>query len=581
MIPGEKILGSRFEVQEVLGAGYFGTVARVKELRSGRILAIKELNPDQARDPAIRERFLGEAMLGQKGLPGIVKVYECTYGDSTLAPGARSCFLVMEHLPGGTLADLIAGGPLPWERVASIGLGIGQALEPLHTLAVHRDLKPDNILLDAGGRPVVADLGIAHLHDGLRSTTAGNFVGTPAYAAPEQAAYRPAEIGPGSDLYSLALIMYELGTGQRAQELLPGFFGSRADQIHAISTRMPPPPSRFSPGIPAGLERLIMKNLAKSPKDRHQKAREFCKDLCLAMGWLPLPSLVNILEHGKALLKGTGRRASGIAPALGKWAVSGAVAGLVLTGGMLLGPDLVREAKASIPVAHRLAAPSTARTPGVAFHPTSRAATTPAVEPPPAMRATSAAAAETTPSTPAPLAIPVATVDPADSESGFITASLDTGGGVTPSTAPSPSPGLAGEVRGTRVYLRSEPALEDGNILATLDDPHPVRLLALDDGWYRVATTVGGRNLEGFIWAGLVRPEAPVSGILLGVCRADGVLLREGPGTACEPVGDRACYLGEKLLIVGQTEEGDYYQLMLPDKTKAWCSADLVDTRAY
>ncbi|HVA75881.1 MAG TPA: protein kinase, partial [Acidimicrobiales bacterium] len=185
-------------------------------------------------------------------------------------------YIVLEFVRGKSLRDRINEGPIPPPQVFAVMHGVLQALDYAHKRAiVHRDMKPENVLLSDDGMVKVADFGIARLTDdsgvGGTATKTGTTVGTPQYMSPEQVA--SSKVDGRSDLYSAGIVFYELVTGQ------PPFTASEADgpfTLMAKHVQAPPkPPSVFQPGLDPVLEQVILKSIAKRPEDRYQTGEEF------------------------------------------------------------------------------------------------------------------------------------------------------------------------------------------------------------------------------------------------------------------------------------------------------------------
>jgi serine/threonine-protein kinase len=201
------VFGGRYEVRHLLGVGGMAEVRDGWDTRLGRPVAIKLLHPGLAAQPDIRLRFEAEAR-ASAGLnhPNIVAVYDS--GDHEGTP-----FIVMERLPGETLGDIIARGPMPYEQVSMVVDSVLAALDAAHSGGVlHRDIKPGNILLTSTGTVKVADFGIAKTPEAAH-TVAGQIVGTLAYLSPERLTGSPASVA--DDLYAVGVVGYEALAGQR------------------------------------------------------------------------------------------------------------------------------------------------------------------------------------------------------------------------------------------------------------------------------------------------------------------------------------------------------------------------------
>jgi len=266
-VGGERYIG-KYRVKGELGRGGMGTVYLAEQPGLGREVAIKELI--QTADPTALQRFLQEAqVMARTSHPNLVQVH-----DMELQGNVN--YLVLEFVKGRSLRAWINESQLPPPQVFAIMHGVLQALDYAHRRSiVHRDVKPENVLISEDGIVKVADFGIARLTDdsgvGGTATKTGTTVGTPQYMSPEQVA--SSKVDGRSDLYSAGIMLYELVAGQ------PPFTASEADgpfTLMAKHVQAPPkPPSVFRPGLNPELEQVIMKSLAKRPEDRYQSGQEF------------------------------------------------------------------------------------------------------------------------------------------------------------------------------------------------------------------------------------------------------------------------------------------------------------------
>ncbi|MFT3771889.1 MAG: serine/threonine-protein kinase [Minicystis sp.] len=324
-----RILGGRYRVGSLLGAGAMGRVYRAEHVELGRPCAVKVIRPPGADDGDDAEaRFRLEALAAARlDHPNVLRVL-----DFGREPIDGLLYLVTEQLEGADLADtLAADGPLPAARLARLGRGICAALQHAHNRGViHRDLKPENVLLVRGrgddGEPIeevkILDFGTALIDGEDVDTPTGLVLGTPAYMSPEQAA--GAALDPRTDLYALGVLLFELATGR-----LP-FDRATPEALataHAIAD--PPRPSSLVPTIDRDIESIILACLRKRPRDRPRDARAVRERLGAVL----------------ARLEGTEQApaASGERPVwpmvlrVAKWAASlaGVVAALLISG-----PDL-------------------------------------------------------------------------------------------------------------------------------------------------------------------------------------------------------------------------------------------------
>src|SRR5688572_13561218 len=263
------VLDDRYDVVRPLGSGGMGEVYLARDRVLGRDVALKVLRRQYAGDEEFAERFKREAMSAASlSHPNIVQVYD--RGETE----EGSSYIAMEYVPGGTLKEKISReGPLEAADAAGIGAQVAEALGAAHDRGmVHRDVKPQNVLLTARGGAKVADFGIARAGSSATISRTGSVMGTAGYMSPEQALGKPAT--PKSDLYSLGVVLYEALTGE-----LP----YTADNPIAVSMKHVNeplrPPVQLNPRIPKGMNAIVTKLLAKDPEDRYADADELADDL--------------------------------------------------------------------------------------------------------------------------------------------------------------------------------------------------------------------------------------------------------------------------------------------------------------
>jgi len=264
-----RALAGRYTLVRELGRGGMATVYLGTDVKLGRGVAIKLLAP-ATRAYLGSDRFQREVLLAaQLSHPHIVPLFEADEADGLL-------FYVMEYVEGESLRQRLSHqGPLPVDDAVRIAAEVGDALQYAHENGViHRDVKPENILLSRG-HALVSDFGIAKLMEERASTEgpaltgAGIAVGTAAYMSPEQAS-GDKRIDARSDVYSLAAVLYEMLAGE------PPFTGPSAQAITArVINDLPRPIRTVRPALPVHLERALVRGLAKSPADRHRTARVF------------------------------------------------------------------------------------------------------------------------------------------------------------------------------------------------------------------------------------------------------------------------------------------------------------------
>ncbi len=265
---------SHYRIVEQIGAGGMGVVHRARDERLGRDVALKVLPVGALEDESARQRFRREALaLSRFNHPHIATIYDLDREEGT-------DFLVMEYIPGRTVAQMIAAGALPESEAASIGCQIAEALEEAHGQGiVHGDLKSENILVTPKGWVKVLDFGLATLRGPVAQSaetatyTGESLVsGTLPYMAPEQ--LLRGQTDARTDLYSLGVLLYEMMTGT-----LPFEETLATALIDAIGHREPAPPLRRNPALSPLTERILLRLLQKSPERRYQSASELNEDL--------------------------------------------------------------------------------------------------------------------------------------------------------------------------------------------------------------------------------------------------------------------------------------------------------------
>jgi serine/threonine-protein kinase len=257
-------IGTQYDIGDEIGRGAMGVVYRATDLRLRRTVAIKVLPPDLAFRPETRERFLREAeMSAQLSHPNIVPIYSVDEKDGIV-------HFVMAFVDGETLGERLEREPRPpLDLVRRVLRDVADALDYAHRRGViHRDIKPDNILLDRhGARPVVTDFGIARAGEThSRLTVTGVAVGTPAYMSPEQA-MGERELDGRSDIYSLGIVGYRMLAGE-----LPFRAPSSAAMMLKHISEQPLPLAGQRPDAPPALVAAVEHALTKRPEDRWQDA---------------------------------------------------------------------------------------------------------------------------------------------------------------------------------------------------------------------------------------------------------------------------------------------------------------------
>ena len=268
---GPGLLGGRYELRDILGFGGMAEVRDGWDTHLSRAVAIKLLHPGLSSQSEIRERFKIEARAAAAlNHPNIVRVYD--FGDEDGSP-----FIVMERLPGDTLGDLIAFGPLTQTEVYESLRSVLAALTAAHDAGMlHRDIKPGNILLASGGLKV-ADFGIVKTPGSVHTTT-GQLVGTLAYLSPDRIAGNCASVS--DDLYAAGVVGYEALTGRKPfvqEDIVP--------LARAILEEDPPPVAALRPDVDSGLAEVIERAMSRDPLRRFSCAEAMCAALAGGAGF--------------------------------------------------------------------------------------------------------------------------------------------------------------------------------------------------------------------------------------------------------------------------------------------------------
>ena len=257
----------KYEIRELLGQGGMATVYKGYQPDIDRYVAIKVLPPHPGQDMQFVDRFMLEARtIARLQHPHILPVYDFGTQDDIL-------YLAIAYIQGGSLSDRIDSGPMPLNQIERILNQLAAALDYAHRQGViHRDIKPDNILLDGEGNVLLADFGIAKLAGGdSRLTATGGLVGTPAYIAPEQGQGLP--VTSSVDIYSLGVVVYEMISGKQpfsAETPMQVVLKHMTEPVPHITEEME--------GLPLLLEEVMHRVLAKNPADRYETASGFAQD---------------------------------------------------------------------------------------------------------------------------------------------------------------------------------------------------------------------------------------------------------------------------------------------------------------
>jgi WD40 repeat protein len=270
-IPGYEVLGE-------LGRGGMGIVYKARQVGLSRLVALKVVlaGAHAGADELARFRREAEA-IARLHHPNVIEIYQL--GESDGVP-----FFSMEFCAGGSLARKLAGRPLSPRKAAGLVERLARGVQAAHAVGViHRDLKPANVLLTEDGIPKITDFGLARKVEGSTALTAsGAIVGTPSYMAPEQAAGEGKHVGPAADVYGLGAILYECLTGR------PPFHAATAvDTLVQVLDSPPVAPSQLRPRVPARLEAICLRCLAKRPAQRFGSAAQLADELRRFLDGLP------------------------------------------------------------------------------------------------------------------------------------------------------------------------------------------------------------------------------------------------------------------------------------------------------
>src|SRR5579871_317526 len=261
--------GPRYRIESLLGEGGMGTVYKATDKELGRIVALKLVRPEYAASPAAMARFRQELLLASKiSHKNILRIHDL--GD---AGGMK--FITMAYVEGQDLGRLMEAGRLPAQRALNFARQLCSALDAAHSEeVVHRDLKPNNILIDKADNVYVMDFGLAKSFEteATMMTRTGQILGTPRYMAPEQVEAKP--IDHRADIYSFGLILYEMVTGE-----IPFRAETTLQLMYQRVNETPKDPRTVCPDVPEYLAKIILKCLEKDPSRRYQSAREILADI--------------------------------------------------------------------------------------------------------------------------------------------------------------------------------------------------------------------------------------------------------------------------------------------------------------
>ena len=269
-----------YEIEELLGKGGMGVVYRAKDTRLGRPVALKLLPAEFTRDPERKARFIREARAAAAvNHPAIAQIYDVDEDESGV-------FIAMELVPGKTVKALIQGRELDLLGALEVAIQVAGGLQKAHEAGiVHRDVKPENVMVTPDGHAKILDFGLAKLTESststpdevshmetLAKTQAGMVLGTLRYMSPEQA--RGQAVDHRSDVFSFGVLLYEMVTGQ-----LPFSGSTPLDTLHAIAFEETRPVTQLRANLPPSLQRVVSRCLRKRAQDRYPDCRELTADL--------------------------------------------------------------------------------------------------------------------------------------------------------------------------------------------------------------------------------------------------------------------------------------------------------------
>lgn len=308
---------SHYKVLEKLGEGGMGVVYKASDLRLSRTVALKFLRSHLRSDEAGRARFLREAQAAAAlNHPNICTIYEIDEIDGTL-------FIAMELCSGKPLTNLVNSRPLELIEALHLALQVTDAVAKAHQVkVVHRDIKSSNIMVDQSGRAKLLDFGLAALRVDERTQTRGS-MGTPQYMAPER--FEAGIADERGDIWSLGVLLYELVTGR-----MP-FSGSVTQLVNTILSEDPMPASVVRRGVPAELDDIISKAIAKDPLERYEQAEQMMADLAVVA--------TSLIGHQSSGSKSSGALPFAPLTVLGRTAEPQRVYGLAVLPFLNMSPD--------------------------------------------------------------------------------------------------------------------------------------------------------------------------------------------------------------------------------------------------
>ena len=333
------VLSARYQILQLLGEGGMGTVYRAKDLELDRFVAVKVIRGDLSHQPKILQRFKQELILARQVThKNVIRIFD-------LGSHEGLKYITMEYVDGRDLSSLLDERRFAPDDAARIIRQVCRALEAAHgENVIHRDLKPQNVMIDESGRVRVMDFGLARSVETSGLTQTGAMLGTPAYMSPEQAKGVP--LDARSDLFSLGIMFYAMLTGQ-----VPFKADTALASLLKRTQEPPPAPIVVSPEVPQPLSDIVMKCLAIDPGQRYQSAAEVAADLDIWLGDAP-GSIVAIVPPTVAEAPPAARtRPKWVMPAVAAAATLIAVAGMLAIRAKWFSHPAVRPETVSVLVA--------------------------------------------------------------------------------------------------------------------------------------------------------------------------------------------------------------------------------------
>jgi len=258
---------SHYRIERKIGAGGMGEVFLAQDTRLNRNVALKFLSPEYTSDPEVKSRFMREAQAAAAlNHPNIITVYE-------VAEHQNRTYIVMEYVQGESLKELMAKRDLRMSELIDIAMQISQGLAKAHQAGIiHRDIKPQNVLIDKDCRARIVDFGLAKLKGDIKITQSGSALGTVSYISPELA--QGQQMDRRSDIFSLGVILYEMIAGR-----LPFQGENLAAILRSITNEQPQPLARYNNRVSPELQRIVSKVLSKDKAERYQHADDLLADL--------------------------------------------------------------------------------------------------------------------------------------------------------------------------------------------------------------------------------------------------------------------------------------------------------------